>query len=91
MGFREDLAAARQDMAETKAGVTAVSGDVDRLYAKIMELENSPDRVSPADQAILTEIVAMASELKSSVKALDDRTAEPAPPTEEPPSEPAPG
>lgn len=80
MGFREDLATAKQDMTETSVAVDSLVGDVDRLYAKIMALENSPDRITDADQAILTEIVTLASGVKASVKALDDRTPLPEPP-----------
>lgn len=90
MGFREDLQQAKQDMADTATSVDAVVADVDRLHAKILELENSPDRVTVADQTLITEMLSMSTALKSSVKALDDKTAEPAPPPpppEEPPTE----
>lgn len=75
MGFRDDLTATEGHLQEIGASVDAIVADVDRLHAKIMELENSPDRVTDADQARITAIVGMVGGLKDRVKALDDKTA----------------
>jgi len=55
--------------------VDNVVGDVGRLKAKILELENSPDRVTPADQQLITDSLAILSGLEAKTKALDDMTA----------------
>lgn len=78
MAWREDLAAAKQDMTETALGIDAVHGDVDRLHAKITEMDNSPDKLGETDKALFAEIVALANTLKTNVKALDDKTPLPA-------------
>jgi len=70
------------------SAVDNVVGDVGRLKSKILELENSPDRVTAADQQLITESLAIMSSLEAKAKALDDMTAPDEVP--EPPVEPAP-
>lgn len=64
------------------ASMVGIEGDVQRLKAKIIQLETNPGPISPEDQAILTSSVATVSALATKVaaanaalKALDDATA----------------
>lgn len=74
MAHRDDLNAARQNLADTDAEITGISEDVESLHAKILELENSPDRITADDQAILTEIVTMSNNLVGRTRTLNQRT-----------------
>lgn len=80
---------------EVNAGFAAIGtavdnvvGDINKLNAKILELENSPDKVTAGDQTLITESLAILSGLKAKAQALDDMTAADAAP--EPPVEPTP-
>lgn len=84
MAFREDLQATQAGLVEIGAAVNDIDGDVTRLQARILELENSPDRVTPADQAIITDLVSMVADLKTKTQALNERTPTPEPPPAEP-------
>lgn len=96
MGFREDLTQAKQDMTDTAVRIDNAKGDVDRLHAKIMEMENSPDLLGPADKALFAEIVTLAAAAKASMTELDDKTPlpvvdpPPSPPVGDPPVDPQP-
>lgn len=68
------------------ASVDNVVADINKLNAKILELENSPDRVTAADQQLITESLAIMSGLKTKATALDEMTAPDAVP--EPPANP---
>ncbi len=61
------------------AAVTGISGDVDALNAKIVELQNSPGAISAEDQASLDAIQARGEALATKVEALDALTV-PTPP-----------
>jgi hypothetical protein len=63
--------------------VDNVVADINKLNAKILELENSPDKVTAADQQLITDSLAIMAGLKAKAVALDDMTAPDAAP--EPP------
>jgi hypothetical protein len=69
------VAAVNQYASEIGASVDNVVGDINKLGAKILELENSPDKVTPADQALITESLSLLSGLKAKAQALDEMTA----------------
>lgn len=52
-------------------GLDGISTDVDALNAKITELQNSPDAVTPADQARIDALVTAGEALATRVEGLD--------------------
>jgi len=60
--------------------VTGISGDVDALNAKIVELQNSSGQISAEDQASLDAIQARGEALAAKVEALDALTVPTPPP-----------
>jgi len=60
--------------ADIGAAIDGIVGDVKSLNDKITELQNSPGTISPADQALLDDLVTQGAALVARVKAADDLT-----------------
>lgn len=61
------------------AAITGISGDIDALNAKILELQNTSGAITPEDQALLDAIQARGEAVATKLEALDAMTA-PTPP-----------
>lgn len=60
--------------ARISAAIDAVVADIKSLNDKIVSLQNTPDQVTPEDQAILDEIEASGAILAEKAEALDALT-----------------
>lgn len=83
------VTAVNEGFAAIGSSVDNVVADINKLNAKILELENSPDRVTAGDQQLITDSLAIMSGLKAKAAALDEMTAPdavPEPPVEPPPA-----
>ncbi len=66
--------------------VAGVSGDVDRLKATILALQNSAGQITPEDQALLDKSEAAVGALSTRVSGVKDALASLDAQTEEPPA-----
>lgn len=53
-------------------GIDGISGDIDTLKAKILELQNTSGALTPEDTALLDDIQSMTEALAGRVTALDE-------------------
>lgn len=69
--------------ARIETSVNGITADVTSLNDKITELQNSPGRISPEDQALLDGLQAQGAALATKLEALDAivTVPPPAPPT----------
>ena len=78
--LKEFLTAQEGYNAEVGLAVDGIVADVAKLSKMIEDLNNSPDRVTPEDQARIDAIVVAGRALTDRVKAADELTAPDAPP-----------
>ncbi len=67
--------------ARIDAGITGISGDVQKLNALIAQLQSSPGSITPEDQAALDALQTQGDALSTKVEALDALTPPAVPPT----------
>lgn len=66
-------------MTRHDAALAGVKGDVDRLNAKIAELQATSGQLTPEDEALLTEIETAGEAAATKLEALDAENAPPVP------------
>lgn len=81
------LTAQEQFNAAIDASVEGLSGDISKLNEMIADLQNSPDRVTAADQVRIDALAEAGAALASKIAAVDELTPPAAPevPAEDPP------
>lgn len=70
--FNERQSTAIDSAVASVTGPTGLESDINGLYAKIKELQDSPGTITPEDQAILDEALAKGEALSTKAEAVSE-------------------